>query len=162
MASVYISIGSNIEPVKHIRNSLLKLKAIYGNLLQSSVYETEAIGFEGNNFYNLVVQFKTMDSPEKVNQVLRQIEDENQRLRTENRFISRTLDLDLLLYDDLIIKNQIFELPRDEILKYAFVLCPLAEIAPTAHHPVTHQTYADLWQSFDKTKQSLWRVTIDF
>jgi len=162
MAQVYISVGSNIEPVKYIRNSLLKLKDIYGEVTLSSTYETEAVGFEGNNFYNLVVYFETTDSPEKINEILRQIEDENQRRRTENRFISRTLDLDLLLYDDWIIKNEKFELPRDEILKYAFVLCPLAEIAPTLSHPIIQQTYADLWQAFDKTKQPLWRVDIDF
>lgn len=160
MANVYISIGSNIEPIKHIRNSLLKLKSIYGELTLSSVYETKAVGFEGNNFYNLVVHFQTNELPESINATLRKIEDDNQRQRTENPFISRTLDLDLLLYDEWIVKNAHFELPRAEILKYAFVLCPLAEIAPTLKHPIIQKTYADLWQAFDKTTQFLWRVDI--
>jgi 2-amino-4-hydroxy-6-hydroxymethyldihydropteridine diphosphokinase len=162
MASAYISVGSNIEPVKHIRDSLLKLKTIYGGLTLSSVYETQAVGFEGNNFYNLVVQLQTIELPENINITLRKIEDDNQRQRTKNPFISRTLDLDLLLYDEWIIKNGHFKLPRDEILKYAFVLCPLAEIAPTVKHPIIQKTYADLWQAFDKKTQPLWHVDIDF
>jgi 2-amino-4-hydroxy-6-hydroxymethyldihydropteridine diphosphokinase len=160
MASVYVSIGSNIEPIKHIGDSLLKLKNIYGELTISSVYETKAIGFEGNNFYNLVVQFQTTELPENINTTLRKIEDVNQRQRTENPFVSRTLDLDLLLYDDWIVRKGLFELPRAEILKYAFVLCPLAEIAPTLTHPIQKKTYADLWQAFDKTTQFLCRVDI--
>ena len=91
----------------------------------------------------------------KTNQILREIEDANGRDRSGPKFSSRTLDLDLLLYDDLVLDENGLKLPRDEILKNAFVLWPLAEIAPGLKHPETGLTYAELWSRFDKTKESL-------
>jgi 2-amino-4-hydroxy-6-hydroxymethyldihydropteridine diphosphokinase len=160
MAQVYVSLGSNIEPQQHIRAGLADMRQHYGTLTLSSIYESEAVGFEGKNFYNLVARFETFEEVYTVANTLRRIEKNNGRIRTANRFSARTLDLDVLLYDDLILKEGQIEIPRDEILKYAFVLLPLAEIAPDAQHPVTQQTYADLWQNFDKKGQSLWPVEL--
>ncbi len=154
MARVYISIGSNIEPLRYIRSSIITLRKYYGKLILSSVYETEAVGFEGDNFYNLVVGFDTEMEVDKVIRTLKQIENDNNRQRTSERFSARTLDLDLLLYDDLIFKN-------DEILKYAFVIIPLAEIAPSSVHPIIKQSYRDLAQAFDTTEQAIWRVDVE-
>jgi len=89
------------------------------------------------------------------NQVLRDIEDANGRDRSGPKFSSRTLDLDLLLYDDLILDENGLKLPRGEILKNAFVLWPLAEIAPDLKHPEADSSYADLWAAFDKNKENL-------
>ncbi len=158
MAQVYVSIGSNIEPRRYIRAGLADMKQHFGALTLSSVYESEAVGFEGENFYNLVVGFETHMDVHCIANTLRIIEKNNGRKRTNNRFIARTLDLDMLLYDDLIFKDNKVEVPRNEILKYAFVLLPLSDIAPNAKHPVTGQSYAELWQAFDKKGQSLWRV----
>jgi len=152
--------GSNIEPRQHIRAGLAEMEQHYGTLTLSSIYESEAIGFEGDNFYNLVAGFDTPLDVYSVANILRLIEKNNGRIRTAKRFSARTLDLDILLYDDLILKNEQVDIPREEILKYAFVLLPLAEIAPDAQHPVTKQTYAALWQGLDKKGQSLWRVEI--
>ena len=155
MAYVYISIGSNVEREQNIRSALAALRKRFEKLEQSQVYETEAVGFEGQPFYNLVVGFETSLQPQQLVDTLRAIEDEHGRDRRGKRFSDRTLDLDLLLYDDDIIEQGKLKLPRDEILKYAFVLGPLAEIAGHKMHPVVHQSYYDLWSGFDDSGQPM-------
>jgi 2-amino-4-hydroxy-6-hydroxymethyldihydropteridine diphosphokinase len=159
MAQVYLSVGSNIEPEHHIRAGLKDLREHYGTFMSSFVYESKAIGFVGDNFYNLVVGFETTEDAFTLIETLRNIEHTQGRKRQGKSFSARTLDLDLLLYDDLIIKE--LSIPREDILKYAFVLLPLAEIAPTAKHPLTGQNYAELWKLFDKHRQTLWRVAVE-
>jgi 2-amino-4-hydroxy-6-hydroxymethyldihydropteridine diphosphokinase len=161
MARVYISIGSNIEPLHHIRTSLTHLQHQFGPLILSSVYESQAIGFKGDNFYNLVAGFDTSMTLYQVVDILRYIEQMNGRQRQSKRFSARTLDLDLLLYDDLILKADNLEIPRDEISQYAFVLLPLAEIAPTARHPLTGQRYTDMLKQFNHSEQPLWRINVN-
>ena len=158
MAKIYISIGSNIDAEKNIRIAIHALQEHYGKLILSSVYESEAVGFEGENFLNLVAGVKTDEEVHAVVTTLRKIEDENGRDRSSPRFSARTVDLDLLLYDDLIIKEDGLELPRDEITKNAFVLLPLEEIAPQLIHPVSGDTMCDHWMNFDKESQKLWEI----
>lgn len=160
MAKVYISIGSNIDAEKNIRLAILSLQEHYGKLILSPVYESEAVGFDGDNFLNLVVGLNTDDDVHSVAATLHKIEDENGRDRDVPRFSPRTVDLDLLLYDDLVLKEEGLEIPRDEITKNAFVLLPLEEIAPQLIHPVTGLTMCDHWMNFDKESQKLW--VIDF
>ena len=160
MAKIYISIGSNIDAEKNIRLSINALQEHYGKLILSSVYESESVGFEGDNFLNLVAGVKTDEDVHTVVTTLRKIEDDNGRDRSSPRFSARTVDLDLLLYDDLILKEDGLELPRDEITKNAFVLLPLEEIAPQLIHPISGNTMCDHWMSFDKGSQKLW--IIDF
>jgi 2-amino-4-hydroxy-6-hydroxymethyldihydropteridine diphosphokinase len=129
----------------------------FGDLTLSSVFESESVGFEGNNFYNLVVKANTTLSIEQVCSVLKQIEQDNKRQRGEQKFAPRTLDLDLLLYD-CQVTSQPIELPRPEVLYNAFVLKPLAEIAADEVHPVVNENYASLWQAYDKSQQKLWAI----
>lgn len=161
MARVYISIGSNIEPLHHIRTGLTVLQHQFGPLILSSVYESQAVGFEGNNFYNLVAGFDTMLTIYQVVDMLRYVEQQNGRQRHGKRFSARTLDLDLLLYDDLILTADNLEVPRHEITQYAFVLLPLAEIAPTVRHPITGQHYTDIAKQFNDPAQLLWRIEVE-
>jgi 2-amino-4-hydroxy-6-hydroxymethyldihydropteridine diphosphokinase len=158
----YLSIGSNIDPIYYIQAGIADLRQQYGKLNISPVYESESVGFSGSNFYNLIVAFETVQDPYEVNKNLRMIETKHGRQRSGQRFSSRTLDLDLILYDNLILKDNGLELPRGEILRYAFVLQPLADLVPDLLHPVTGQSYAELWQQFDKTEQLLWQVQMDF
>lgn len=162
MARVYLSIGSNIQREQHIRAGVQALLRHYGELQLSSVYESAAVGFEGENFYNLVAAIDTDETVQQVAQVLRQIEDAQGRTREGPRFSSRTLDIDILLYDDLVLNEGKLVLPRDEINKNAFVLWPLAEIAANLRHPILHKSYAELWAAFDKDSQPLWPVPFEF
>ena len=157
MARVYVSIGSNIDREQNIDAALRELAAAYQELEQSSVYESDAVGFDSAPFYNLVVGFRTDDSPHAIQDSLHAIENRHGRLRTA-ALSARTLDLDLLLYDDLVMSEGKLVLPRNDIDRYAFVLAPLAEIAGTALHPVTGISYAELWAAFDDSRQVLTRV----
>ena len=158
---IYISVGSNIDKEKHTKAGLQGMYQVFGELQLSSVYESESVGFTGNNFYNLVVKAHTSLPVEHVCKVLKQIEQDNKRQRNDKKFSPRTLDLDLLLYDRLVIRSPI-ELPRPEVLYNAFVLRPLAEIAGDEIHPVVNKSYASLWQEYDKTQQHLWTITFEW
>jgi 2-amino-4-hydroxy-6-hydroxymethyldihydropteridine diphosphokinase len=159
MSKGYISIGSNIDKDKNILASLEALEHQFGELTISSIYESEPVGFTGDTFYNLIVGFNSELTVKEVAKQLRQIELDNGRTRDSQKFSARTLDLDLILYDDLILNDGRLQIPRDEIERYAFVLEPLAEIAPTLKHPVSHLSYAELWEKFDKTNLKQKRIT---
>tara|TARA_R110000751_G_scaffold73956_1_gene149716 strand:+ start:68739 stop:69260 length:522 start_codon:yes stop_codon:yes gene_type:complete len=158
---IYISVGSNVDKEKHTKAGLQGMYQAFGELTLSSVFESESVGFEGNNFYNLVVKANTKLSIAEVCSVLKKIEQDNKRQRGEQKFAPRTLDLDLLLYDQQVISQPI-ELPRPEVLYNAFVLKPLAEIAADEVHPVVNTSYGKLWQDYDKSRQKLWAITFDW
>ncbi len=151
MVTGFISIGSNIDREKHIPSSLDALKKLFGKIEFSSIYETEPVGFNGENFYNLIVKFDSDLDARQVAKLLRQIELDHGRTRNCQKFSARTLDLDLVLYGDQIIHDGRLQIPRDEIERYAFVLEPLAEIAGELQHPISHKNYRQLWALFDKT-----------
>ncbi len=123
---------------------------VFGTLKLSSYFKTAAIGFEGPAFINLVARFESECPPLEIAKILRGIEEKHGRTRDSQKFSSRTLDVDLILYGDTILKSKELELPRPEIDRYAFVLEPLAEIAPEGRHPISGKTYRDLWAQFDK------------
>jgi 2-amino-4-hydroxy-6-hydroxymethyldihydropteridine diphosphokinase len=159
MTTGYISIGSNINKETNIPASLKCLRDLFGNLLVSSIYESEAEGFVGDKFHNLIVGFKSTLSAKEVAKLLRQIELDNGRNRDAPKFSPRTLDLDLILYGDQVIHDGRLCIPRDEIERYAFVLEPLAEIAPDEKHPISKQTYRQLWEKFDKQNLQQHKLT---
>ena len=161
MARIYVSIGSNIEREQNIRAAVQALRDRFGALTLSQVYENQPIGFEGENFYNLVAAFDTDKTPEAVSAILHDIEQRRGRKRGPSRFTSRTIDLDLLLYYDLIREQVTLHLPRREIDEYACVLRPLAELAPEARHPRSGETFATLWARFDQTAQPLTPVMLE-
>lgn len=147
MSRAYLSIGSNIAPETNVARALELLHEAFGPLECSPVYRTPAVGFAGEDFLNLVVGIDTGLAPHALARQLREFEDRCGRVRGGARFAARTLDLDVLTYDDAVLDHDGLVLPRPEILEQAFVLGPLADIAPTVRHPVLHETYADLWHA---------------
>ena len=155
---MWLSLGSNIDPRRQIPAALESLKRHFGELVVSPVYESRAVGFSGDNFHNLVVGVETKLTPRELAGALRHIESLHGRVRSAEKFSSRTLDIDLLTYGDRVIDEPGVQVPRDEILRYAFVLLPLSEVAPDERHPVNGRTYRALWADFDATDQPLWRA----
>lgn len=159
---VWISIGSNQQPERSIRGAVAELRGRYGELRLSSVYETDAVGFAGEPFLNLVAGFSTSLSVADLNRDMKAIEDALGRVRGPDRFAPRTLDLDLLTYGDANDIIDGYQLPRDEILEYAFVLGPLAEAAPDELHPRVGKSYRQLWMAFDQVSQPMRVVRFRF
>lgn len=141
---VYLNLGSNVERERHLRAGLNRLLAEHGQLEVSSVYESAAIGFEGPPFYNLCVGLDTDLAISPLLDGLRDIEAESGRVRNGPRFSDRTLDIDLLLYGETRGETDGVQLPRPDILQHAFVLAPLAEIAPDVRHP-DGRSYVAIW-----------------
>ena len=110
----------------------------------SSIYRTPAEGFVGQDFLNSVCKFETDKDPYEIRGLLKQIEKNMGRTKEQKGMSNRVIDLDLILYGDLIINDQELELPSLDIEKYKFVLEPLSEIAPTFIHPVLDKSYLDL------------------
>lgn len=160
MADIYISVGSNNNREHHLRMAVQELQQQFGTLQLSSVYESDAVGFRGEPFYNMVIGASTDLAIADCVAVFKTIEDRHGRVRDGEKFCGRTLDLDLLTYDQCVCQQPI-ELPRGEITENAFVLWPLAEIAPTVIHPLTGQSYAALWQQYQKP-QKIWLVPFQF
>jgi 2-amino-4-hydroxy-6-hydroxymethyldihydropteridine diphosphokinase len=157
---VWLSLGSNIDRERNIRSALRHLAAEFGPLVVSRVYECEAVGFAGEPFYNLVVGIDSQRSPLDLARSMRAIEDAHGRTRGGDKFAPRTLDIDLLTYGDAVLEDGPLRLPRDEILKYAFVLGPLAEVAGAERHPLDGRSYAEIWAAFDQAAQPLWPVEL--
>ncbi|MDQ2693974.1 MAG: 2-amino-4-hydroxy-6-hydroxymethyldihydropteridine diphosphokinase [Pseudomonadota bacterium] len=160
MAQVYVGIGSNVEPARHVPAAVAALRAAFGPLHVSPVYRSRAVGFAGDEFWNLAVGFATGQNPHAVAARLRAIEAAHGRRRDLPRLSSRTLDLDLLLYDDLVLEDPSLRLPRDDILRHAFVLRPLADLAGQRRHPLLNRTLAALWAAFDQDAEPLHPVDL--
>lgn len=162
MALVYLSLGSNIDRERHIAAALDALGKHFGSLEISTVFESVAVGFEGDSFYNLVVGIHSGLAVGEIAKVLKHIEDCNGRDRSAPKFGPRSLDIDILTVDNLAGEIDGIKLPRNEVLKNAFVLQPLAELAADMIHPLTNKTMGQHWQEFDKTSQQLWPVKFEW
>jgi 2-amino-4-hydroxy-6-hydroxymethyldihydropteridine diphosphokinase len=152
MVEVFLSLGSNVEREIHIPQALKELQDLFGRLVVSSIYESAAVGFDGDPFHNLVVKFCSDLPVLEIARLLREIEFKHGRSKASKKFESRALDIDLILFGEQIIEQGRIKLPRDEIIHCAFVLEPLAEIAPRLKHPVLGIEFARLWQEFDKSQ----------
>ena len=162
MAEIYVSVGSNIHRYRHIAASLDALQSCFGKLIISPIYESEAVGFKGDNFLNLVVGFASDYCVRELREVLRKIEDDHGRLRGGPKFSSRTLDIDILTVDNLVGDVDGVLLPRPEILDNAFVLRPMFDVVAKQIHPLTKTSYEALWLEYDKNSQKLWPVDFEW
>lgn len=162
MPLIYLGIGSNVERTLHITSGLDMLTDALGEMSISSVYESAAVGFDGDPFYNLVVGVDAAIELAKLNKLLKTIEDVNGRDRTGPKFSARTLDIDVLTYGDNVGQHEGVLLPRAEITQNAHVLLPMSEIAGHLKLPGTEHSYGSLWENYDKTRQKLWKVDFEW
>lgn len=140
-----LSLGSNESPEHYLRAAVAELRARFGEVVVSPVYRTPAVGFEGPDFLNCAAAIRSDLEPQALNDWLHSLEDRQGRRRDVPRFSSRTLDVDIVYFDAVVMRGAgNLELPRPE-LKHAFVLKPLADIAPDFVDPVQSRTLAELW-----------------
>tara|TARA_B100000965_G_scaffold276616_1_gene234438 strand:+ start:174 stop:665 length:492 start_codon:yes stop_codon:yes gene_type:complete len=160
MTEVFFGIGSNIKPEENIILAVREIKNIFDDVTISPVYKNKSVGFEGNDFLNLVISCSTKMSVYEVTDFIEQAHNLSGREKKSNKYLSRTLDIDLLMFGDHIIQDSKIHIPRDDILKYSFVLKPLVDIAPESVHPVTKSSFREHWERMDKTENPLIPVEI--
>ena len=147
MPIAYLSLGSNLDPERHLRAGIDALRERFGDVLVSAAYRFPAVGYAGHDFLNAAAAIRTDLPPQALNAWLHALEDAHGRDRSGPRYSDRTLDIDIVLYDDLVAEGAgNLRIPRDE-LRHAFVLKPLTEIAPEAVHPLERRTIAELWRA---------------
>ena len=150
MNFLHLNIGSNQNRRINIRLALNKLESNFTDITVSSLFESPAEGFVGSNFYNVGVNAKTKNNIYEVVDILHDIENLMGRDRSLPKFSSRIIDLDLVLFNDAIDED--LKVPRRDILKYAFVLAPLAELNPEDIHPQKGISFLNLWKEFQSNK----------
>ena len=168
MSKAYLSLGSNREPERHLRAAIAALRKHFGDVVLSPVYRTRAVGFDGGDFLNAAAIIDTALDPFALNDWLHALEDANGRDRSGPRFGDRTLDIDIVLFDDLVLEGedqpgsspgQVLQIPRAE-LKHAFVLKPLADIAPDVVVPGSGCTLGELWAAHADHDQMMEAVAL--
>ncbi|RDZ26069.1 2-amino-4-hydroxy-6-hydroxymethyldihydropteridine diphosphokinase [Lysobacter silvisoli] len=147
MGKAYLSLGSNLDAAFHLRGAIAALRERFGAVRLSPVYRTRAVGFDGADFYNSAAVIDSDLEPQALNDWLHALEDAHGRDRSGPRYGDRTLDIDIVLFDERVLEGQgNLRIPRPE-LKHAFVLRPLADIAPEAVVPGDGRSLAQLWRA---------------
>ena len=162
MTHIVLSLGSNLNRESNIRTAVTKIQNEFGELEISPVYETEAVGFEGPAFLNLVVGLHSESELLSIRNSLRNFEYESGRVRGKKSFDNRVLDIDVILFGEQSLLGDGLNIPRDEIEKYAYVLKPLSDLYPSLKHPVLGESYKEMWNNFPGSEQQLRWVEFDF
>lgn len=155
MPQVYVAVGSNVEPERHLGLAVRELDRHFPGVGFSPWYRNRAVGFEGDDFINFVAGFPTDLPVEEVVARLQFIEALCGRTREAPRWAPRTMDLDVLLYGDLVRQTPTLKLPRPDLLKRAYMLGPLADLAADVMHPTERLTVGELWRRFDRAAHPL-------
>lgn len=158
MTGVYVAAGSNVAPERNLKLAVTALAREYPGSRFSPWYRNRAAGFEGDDFINLVVGFDTTLGPAALLERLHVIEAQCGRERDSPRWAPRSMDLDLLLYGELVCVGPPLTLPRPDLLKRAYMLGPLADLAPDLKHPTVGKTIGELWRDFDRGAHPLERL----
>jgi len=158
---VFVAAGSNVEPERHLARACADIAHTWPDAHFSRAYRNVAVGFEGPDFINLVVGFSAAQPLAYVIERLRGIETNRGRPRYAPKWASRTMDLDVLLFGDLVEKTADYTLPRPDLLKRPYMLGPLAEIAPDVVHPLAGKTIGELWAAFDRDGHAMNAVKIE-
>ncbi|HTE41040.1 MAG TPA: 2-amino-4-hydroxy-6-hydroxymethyldihydropteridine diphosphokinase [Steroidobacteraceae bacterium] len=157
--AVYVAAGSNVDPIPNLRLALRELSKHY-TLRMSPAYRNKAVGFEGADFINLVVGFETTDNLDQLIAHLHEAEAICGRPRDAPKWAPRAMDLDLLLFGDLVSDTPGRKLPRPDLLKRPYMLRPMAELAPDVVHSVVKKSMRALWEEFDDAGHSMTPVEI--
>ena len=155
MPQVYVAAGSNIDPQANLARAQMELAKIYGSLQVSPWYRNAAVGFAGQDFINFVFGFETPLDVHEIQRQLRQVEALCGRPPNAPKWAARAIDLDILLYGDLVLDEPQLQLPRPDLLLRPYMLGPLADIAPDLRHPTQGRSIAQLWAAFDPTAHEM-------
>ena len=155
MPTVYVGAGSNVAPERNLARAVAELAREFSGTRFSPWYRNRAVGFEGEDFINLVAAFDTNLPLHGVLAKLHAIEAHCGRERHAPRWAPRSMDLDVLLYGDLVCDELGLKLPRPDLLKRAYMLGPLAALAPEIVHPIEQLTIGELWRRFDRAAHPL-------
>ena len=159
MSTVFLGLGSNVDAAANIRAGLSALESEFGACAVSPIYQSRSFGFEGNDFINLVVSIETSLEPLVLKKSLKALEERYGRLRDVAKYSDRTLDIDILLYDDLYLISPVLEIPRAEIYTAAYVLKPLADLAPQLMDPLSSRLFSELWDDFKDKESGIKAIT---
>ena len=161
MPDVFVAAGSNIRPRANLRRALAMLREAWPGLRVSRAYANKAVGFEGDDFINLVAGFETDDSLAEVLRKLHAIESACGRPREAPKWAPRSMDLDVLLYGSEVGDFPGATLPRGDLLRRPYMLGPMAEIAPHVVHPTAGSTIGELWAGFDAAGHAMTPVSLE-
>ena len=147
MTEVYVAAGSNIEPLRNLRKALDVLASHFAPLRLSRAYRNSAVGFAGDDFVNLVVAFDTTRNVREVLERLHEAESACGRARDAPKWAPRSMDLDVLLFGDMVCDEPGLALPRPDLVRRPYMLRPMAELAPQRRHPTLGATMGELWSA---------------
>ncbi len=150
VVQVFVAAGSNVEPQANLTRAVTELARLFRELQVSPWYRNPAVGFQGEDFINFVFGFRTERGVHELLAQLREVETLCGRPRNAPKWAARAMDLDLLLYDELVLDDPALTLPRPDLLVRPYMLGPLADIAPDLRHPTQGRTIAELWAGFDR------------
>ena len=160
LPEVFVAAGSNVEPVVHLRRALGILGSHYPGLRRSRAWRNAAVGFEGEDFVNLVVAFETDEPVHAVIARLHGTEAACGRARDAPRWAPRSMDLDVLLYGDQVSHEPGLTLPRPDLVRRAYMLGPITELAPELRHPTLGLTMRELWEHFDRDAHPMQEIDL--
>lgn len=160
-ALAYVSGGSNLDAESHLPQAARELRASYPGARFSRCYRNKSVGFDGPDFINFVVELPVVGQAFALREHLQRIEKLCGRPHVAPRWAPRTMDLDLLLFGNQVIDEHGLKVPRPDLTRWAFMLGPLAELAPDLVHPLLQQSIGELWRQFDSQAHPLVPVALD-